>query len=112
MNVQFLDLKRQFAALGDEVNAAIKRVLDSGWYILGREVESFESEWAAYCESAGAVGVGCGTDSLLLALKASGAVREGKNDEVITPTLTAGYTALAIQLAGGVPVFADIDPDT
>jgi dTDP-4-amino-4,6-dideoxygalactose transaminase len=56
------------------------------------------------------VGVATGTDALALALKATGAVREGKGDEVITTPLTAGYTALAIQLAGGIPVFADIDP--
>jgi dTDP-4-amino-4,6-dideoxygalactose transaminase len=112
MKVPFLDLKRQFEAIGDEIAAAIQRVLDSGWYILGKEVESFEAEWAAFCEARGAVGVACGTDALVLALKASGAVREGKNDEVITPTMTAGYTALAIQLAGGIPVLADIDPQT
>ena len=110
MKVKFLDLKRQFELIGDEINAAIQRVLDSGQYILGEEVRSFESEWAAFCEAGGAVGVACGTDSLALALKASGAVREGKGDEVITTTLTAGYSALAIQLAGGVPVFADIHP--
>ncbi len=110
MNVQFLDLKMQLGSIGDEIAEAIKRVLDSGWYILGEEVQSFESEWASFCESGGAVGVATGTDALVLALKASGAVREGKNDEVITTTLTAGYTALAIQLAGGIPVFADINP--
>lgn len=109
MKVQFLDLKRQLASVGDEITEAINRVLSGGMYILGDEVESFESEWASFCESAGAVGVATGTDALVLALKASGAVREGKNDEVITTTLTAGYTALAIQLAGGIPVFADIN---
>ena len=110
MKVKFLDLKRQFEIIGDEMNAAIQRVLDSGMYILGDEVQAFESEWATFCEAGGAVGVACGTDALTLALKASGAVREGKGDEVITTTLTAGYSALAIQLAGGVPVFADIHP--
>lgn len=111
MKVQFLDLKMQLAVIRDEIAEAMNRVLDSGWYILGNEVQSFESEWASFCESAGAVGVATGTDALVLALKASGAVREGKNDEVITPTLTAGYTALAIQLAGGIPIFADINSD-
>lgn len=112
MKVQFLDLKMQLGSIEDEIIEAIKRVLDSGWYILGDEVQSFESEWASFCGSGGAVGVATGTDALVLALKASGAVREGKNDEVITTPLTAGYTALAIQLAGGIPVFADIDPYT
>lgn len=110
MKIQFLDLKRQLGSVGDEIAEAINRVLDSGMYILGDEVESFESEWASFCESVGAVGVATGTDALVLALRASGAVREGKNDEVITSTLTAGYTALAIELAGGIPVFADINP--
>jgi dTDP-4-amino-4,6-dideoxygalactose transaminase len=112
MKVPFLDLKMQLGSIRDEIADAMNRVLDSGWYILGEEVQSFESEWASFCESGGAVGVATGTDALVLALKASGAVRPGKNDEVITTPLTAGYTALAIQLAGGIPVFADIDPHT
>lgn len=110
MRVQFLDLRRQLDSLRDEIAEAINRVLDSGWYLLGDEVESFESEWASFCNAAGAVGVATGTDALVLALKATGAVRDGKNDEVITTTLTAGYTALAIELAGGTPIFADINP--
>jgi dTDP-4-amino-4,6-dideoxygalactose transaminase len=110
MKVPFLDLKRQLGLLGTEINEAIGRVLEGGTYILGEEVESFESEWASFCGTAGAVGVATGTDALVLALKASGAVREGKGDEVITTPLTAGYTALAIHLAGGTPVFADINP--
>ncbi len=110
MIVPYLDLKRQLESAGDEIGRAITRVLDGGTYILGDEVQLFESEWASFCGTAGAVGVATGTDALILALKATGAVREGKNDEVITAPLTAGYTALGIQLAGGVPVFADIDP--
>jgi dTDP-4-amino-4,6-dideoxygalactose transaminase len=110
MRVQFLDLTRQLDSIGGAVAEAVNRVLTSGIYILGEEVQSFESEWASFCESTGAVGVATGTDALVLSLKASGAVREGKNDEVITTTLSAGYTALAIQIAGGVPVFADINP--
>ena len=110
MKVPFLDLKMQLGLIGDESAEAMKRVLGSGWYILGEEVQSFESEWAAFCQAGGAVGVATGTDALVLALKATGAVREGKNDEVITTPLSAGYTALAIQLAGGIPVFVDINP--
>lgn len=110
MKVQFLDLKRQLGSFRDEIVEAITRVLDGGMYILGDEVRAFESEWASFCGSAGAVAVATGTDALVLALKASGAVREGKNDEVITTSLTSGYTALAIQLAGGIPVFADVNP--
>lgn len=110
MIVPYLDLKRQLESAGDEIGSAITRVLNGGTYILGDEVQLFESEWASFCGTAGAVGVATGTDALVLALKATGAVREGKNDEVITAPLTAGYTALGIKLAGGVPVFADIDP--
>lgn len=110
MKITYLDLKRQLEEIGDEISAAVERVLKSGVYILGEEVHSFESEWAAFCGAVGAVGVATGTDALVLALKASGAVREGSNDEVITAPLTAGYTALGIRLAGGIPVFADIKP--
>src|SRR5262245_13006260 len=109
MELEFLSLKKQLDSIRDDVKSAVDRVLNGGTYILGQEVELFESEWASFCQSFGAVGVATGTDALVLALKASGAVREGKNDEVITTTFTAGYTALAIQLAGGVPVFADIN---
>lgn len=110
MKVEFLNLKRQSDSIKDELAEALTKVLDGGMYILGEEVRSFESEWASFCESVGAVGVATGTDAIALALKASGAVREGENDEVITSTLTAGYTALAIEIAGGIPVFADINP--
>lgn len=111
MFVPYLDLGRQFRVTRDEIMGAVNRVIDQGTFILGNEVKLFESEWACYCGSRGAVGVATGTDALALALTAVGAVRRGRNDEVITTPLTAGYTALAIQLAGGVPVFADIKPD-
>jgi len=83
-----------------------------GVFILGREVEAFEEEWARYCGVRGAAGVNSGTDALTLALIASGSVRRGRRDEVITSPLTAAYTSLAILNAGGVPVFADLDPRT
>lgn len=112
MQIPFLDLLRQQQEIDAEIKAAVARVLDGGVYILGREVAAFETEWASYCGVRAAAGVANGTDALTLALIASGAVREGNNDEVITTPLTAGYTALAIRNAGGVPVFADIDPHT
>jgi dTDP-4-amino-4,6-dideoxygalactose transaminase len=112
MPVSFLDLRRQHEEVGDEVRAAVGRVLKGGTYILGREVEAFEREWARFCGVASSAGVANGTDALALALVASGAVREGKRDEVITAPLTAGYTALGIRNAGGVPVFSDVDPET
>ncbi|MEP7270988.1 MAG: DegT/DnrJ/EryC1/StrS family aminotransferase [Acidobacteriota bacterium] len=110
--IPFHDLLRQHREVEDEVAPALARVLGSGHYILGREVESFEDEWARWCGASGAVGVGNGTDALALSLIASGAVRPGHNDEVITSPLSAAYTALAIRNAGGVPVFADIHPQT
>ena len=112
MPVSFLDLKRQYSEIETEINSALSRVLTGGQYVLGREVEAFEREWARFCGVAAAAGVNSGTDALALALVASGAVRRGFQDEVITSPLTAGYTALAIKSAGGVPVFADIDPQT
>ena len=112
MRVPFLDLKREHAELEPELSTALARAVAGGDYVLGREVESFEREWAAYCGVAAAAGVNSGTDAIALALVASGAVRPGRGDEVITPALTAGYTALAIRNAGGVPVFADVDPRT
>ena len=94
------------------MRAAVERVLEGGAYILGREVEAFEREWARFCGAAAAAGVANGTDALALALVATGAVRPGRRDEVITAPLTAGYTALGILNAGAVPVFSDIDPET
>jgi dTDP-4-amino-4,6-dideoxygalactose transaminase len=112
MRIPFLDLTRPHQQLEQELSVALRRVLDGGHFILGREVEAFEAEWASYCSVPSALGVGTGTDAITLALVASGAIRPGAGDEVITTPLTAGYTALAILNAGGVPVFADIDPKT
>ncbi len=111
MLVPFLNLARQYREIEAETLAAVSRVLNSNAYILSREVEAFEEEWAHFCKVRGAVGVGSGTDALTLALIASGVIRE-ETDEVITSTLTSGYTALAIMNAGARPVFADINPET
>ena len=88
------------------VRAAVERVLASGWYILGPEVEAFEAEFAAACGAASAIGVGNGTDAIAVILRALGI---GPGDEVITSPLSAAYTALAIMMAGARPVFADVD---
>ncbi len=113
MLIPFLDLKRQHLEVGAEAMTAVTHIIGGGVYILGREVERFENEWARFCDvRGGGAAVNCGTDALALALIASGAVRKGQQDEVITTPLTAAYTALAITNAGGVPVFADIEPDT
>jgi dTDP-4-amino-4,6-dideoxygalactose transaminase len=89
------------------VRAAINRVLESGWFVLGPEVEAFEAEFAAASGAAHAVGVGTGTDAIALTLRALGI---GPGDEVITTALSAAYTALAIVMAGARPVFVDVDP--
>jgi dTDP-4-amino-4,6-dideoxygalactose transaminase len=90
------------------VRTAIDRVIASGWFVLGPEVEAFESEFAAASQAPYAVGVGTGTDAITLILRA---LDIGPGDEVITPPLSAAYSALAVMMAGARPVFADIDPD-
>ena len=89
------------------VKAAIARVVDRGWFILGPELEAFERDFAAACGARHAVGVGTGTDAIAIALRALGI---GPGDEVITAPLSAAYSALAIMMAGARPVFAEIDP--
>ena len=102
----FVDLRPREDA--PQVEAAIRRVIDRGWFILGPEVEAFEHEFASAVGLAHAVGVATGTDALTLSLRALGI---GTGDEVITTPLSAAYTALAIMLAGARPIFADLDPD-
>src|SRR5687768_2743574 len=90
------------------VRAAIDRVVASGWFVLGPEVEAFETEFAAASRVPHAVGVGTGTDAITLVLRA---LDIGPGDEVITPPLSAAYSALAVMMAGARPVFTDIDPE-
>jgi dTDP-3-amino-3,4,6-trideoxy-alpha-D-glucose transaminase len=92
-----------------DVRAAIDRVMQRGWFILGPEVEAFEAEFAAASGARFAVGVGSGTDAIALLLRASGI---GTGDEVLVPALTAAYTGLAVAAAGAHPVMVDVDPDT
>ena len=103
------DPKANYLAHKAEIDAAIARVLDSGWYILGREVAAFEEEFAAYIGMRHAIGVASGTDALNLALRACGI---GPGDAVITVSHTAVATVAAIELAGATPVLVDIDPVT
>ncbi len=107
--IPFGDLRLQYQAIKIELDRAIQSVLDEGWYILGVSVSAFESEFAAYCGTEFAAGVGNGTDALQLALMACGI---GPGDEVVTTPLSATFTALAISATGAVPTFVDIDPDT
>ena len=115
MRVPFLDLRAAYLELRTSIDAAIARVLDSGWYILGEEVDAFEAEWASYCEAKHAVGVASGLDALQLALRSMG-VAQG--DEVIVPSNTYIATWLAVSQCGATPVPVEpieatynIDPD-
>jgi len=103
------DPKANYLAHKAEIDAAISRVLDSGWYILGQEVAAFEEEFAAYIGARHAIGVASGTDALYLALQACGI---GPGDQVITVSHTAVATVAAIELCGATPVLVDIDLDT
>jgi dTDP-3-amino-3,4,6-trideoxy-alpha-D-glucose transaminase len=95
--------------LMDDLLAAVERVARGASFILGREVEAFEAELAAYCGTAEAIGVGSGTDALALALMARGI---GPGDEVIVPTNSFIASAEAVSLAGATPRLVDVDPDT
>lgn len=107
--VAFLDPGATYAELHDELDAAYRRVMASGWYIGGVEVEAFERELAALCETAHAVGVGNGLDALALSLRAAGI---GPGDEVLVPAQTFVATWLAVSRAGATPVGVDVDPAT
>ncbi len=109
MTILRVDLQAQYRAYRAEIDQAIGRVLDSGRYTLGKEVEAFEREFAAYLSISEAIGVADGTRALVLAMRVLG-VKPG--DEVITTPFTAIPTIGAILEVGAVPVLADIDADT
>ena len=108
--IPFSDPSASYQAHKKEIDEAIQRVLDSGWFVLGKEVENFEKEFAAFHgENFHAVGVANGTDAIALCLRGLG-LETG--DEVITTSHTAVATVAGIEQAGCTPVFADIDPHT
>ena len=107
--IPFVDLKREYAEIGEEMTQAIERVVQSGWFILGEEVKKFEEEFSKYIGTKYGIGVNSGSDALFLALKALGI---GKDYEVITVSHTFISTVDAIARNGAKPVFVDIDPDT
>ena len=109
LRVPFADLAMQTAEVRPELDAVWRELLDSHRFIGGDVVEAFEREWAAYCGTDFAVSVGNGTDSLHLILRALGI---GRGDEVVVPANTFIATAEAVVLAGAVPVFVDVLPDT
>ena len=107
--VLLTDLKKEYLSISEELNRNIRRVLNSGFYILGEEVKKFEENFSKYTGTDYAVGVNSGSDALFLALKSIGV---GKGDEVITVSHTFISTVDAISRSGAKPVFVDINPDT
>lgn len=103
------DFKAEPKPLRTAMLAAVERVLESGWYVLGTEVTAFEQQWAQACGVAHGVGVGNGMDAIEVALRA---LDIGPNDEVITTPMTAFASVLGIIRAGARPVLADIDTST
>ncbi len=103
------DFKAEPQALRDRTRKAIDRVLDSGWYVLGKEVETFEQRWAELSDTKSGVGTASGLDAIEIGMRA---LEIGPGDEVITTPMTAFATTLAVLRAGATPVMADIDPAT
>ncbi len=109
MQIPILDLTRQYQSIKTEIDAAIQRVVASGRFILGPEVEALEKEIAELCGVKHAIGVASGTDALLLSLRALGI---GPGDGVIVPSFTFFATAGVVVNVGATPIFCDIDPKT
>ncbi len=109
MKIPMVDLVSQYKGIRKELDAAVKEVMESGWFIMGPNVTGFEEEMAAYCGTRHAVACASGTDALLAALMAIGV---GPHDEVVTTPFTFVATAEVIALLGAKPVYVDIKPDT
>jgi len=109
MKVSFVDLKRQYEKIKNEIDNAIFKVINDGDFILGKELEAFEKEFASYCDSKFCVGVNSGTSALHLTLIALGITKE---DEVILPANTFISAAFAVSYTGANPVFVDIDRES
>jgi dTDP-4-amino-4,6-dideoxygalactose transaminase len=107
VKVPFADLGRATQTVRPNLEAAVARVLDSGWFVLGDEGRAFEAEFAAATGAKHAVGVGSGTDAIELALRALGV---GPGDEVVTQANTCVPTVAAIERAGATPVLCDVEP--
>jgi dTDP-4-amino-4,6-dideoxygalactose transaminase len=107
--IPLIDLKKQYESIKGEVNNAIRDVVESGQFILGERVATFESDFAAYCQTKFALGMNSGTSALHLALLAAGV---GPGDEVITVSFTFVASVAAICYTGAKPVLVDIDPLT
>ena len=107
--IPYLDLKKQYHSIKQEIDSAVASVLESGQFVLGKEVEAFEEEFASYCGTNHVVAVSTGTSALHLSLLAAGI---GPGDEVITTPLTFVATVAAILYTGARPVFVDVEPTT
>ncbi len=109
MTIKFVDLGRQYESIKDEVLPSVQAVFSSAAFIMGPQLRQFEEEFAAYCGTKFAIGVGSGTAALELALRAKGI---GAGDEVIIPANTYIATALAVSQTGAQPVLVDVDEQT
>jgi dTDP-4-amino-4,6-dideoxygalactose transaminase len=109
MAIPFADLKLENDSIREEINTAMQRVLDSGWYVLGNEVSAFEKEFAEFVGIRYCAGVASGTEAIQLALMAAGI---GPGDEVIVPANTCMPSIVGIRSAGAQPVLADVNPES
>jgi dTDP-4-amino-4,6-dideoxygalactose transaminase len=105
--IPLVDLRKQYLAIKNEIDGAIARILDTGQFVLGAQVEAFEREFAAYSGVRHGIAVNSGTSALHLALLAAGV---GPGDDVVTVPFTFVATVAAICYTGARPVFVDIDP--
>ncbi len=109
MRVPFMDLKRQYDLIKDEIDEAIQKTIDSCAFVAGERVKEFENNFAQYCGVKRAIGISSGTSALYVALKALGI---GRHDAVITVPYTFIATAEAITMTGAIPIFVDIEEDS
>lgn len=107
--IPFNDPGRSLGSHRDEIDAALSRVLDSGWYVMGPEHDAFERELAAFLGVPHAIGVASGTDALQIALTALGI---GAGDVILTAANAGGYSSTAAEAIGAIPVYADVDAQT
>jgi dTDP-4-amino-4,6-dideoxygalactose transaminase len=109
MKIPMVNLVSQYQSIRKEIDRVVKEVIESGWFIMGPNVQAFEEEMAAYCNTKHGVVCNSGTDALQMALMAIGV---GPGDEVITTPFTFVATAEVIALLGAKPVYVDVEPDT
>ena len=107
--IKMNDFKSEPQELQNEIANNIQRVIKSGWYVLGPELEEFEASWAKTCGLNHAIGVGNGMEAIEISLRACGI---GPGDEVITTSMSAFATVLSIIRSGATPILADINKDT